>query len=157
MSNPLTDAERRAREARRALDRRLVTLPAAAMQTPRSGWIRAVRQALGMSLADLAARLGTSHQSVSVLEQSERAGQIRLSSLRKAADAMDCDLLYVFLPRSGGLQGVVDNQARKQLAAHMRATAHSQRLEDQSPGEVDDNALADNLEQLIRSRALWKT
>ncbi|MDQ2837618.1 MAG: mobile mystery protein A [Actinomycetota bacterium] len=158
MTSPTTDAARRAREGRRVLDRRWLTLPTAtAMQPPRSGWIRAVRQALGMSLGDLAARLGMTHQSVSMLEQSERAGQIKLSSLRKAADAMDCDLAYVFIPRSGSLQGAVDKQARAQLAEHMRATAHSQRLEDQTPGEVDDDAIADNLEQLIRSRALWKT
>lgn len=158
MASLPTDAARRARDARRALDRRLLTLPAAAAMTPpRSGWIRAVRQALGMSLGDLAARLGATHQSVSMLEQSERAGQIRLSSLRKAAKAMDCDLAYVFVPRSGSLQSVVDEQTRAQLAAHERATAHSQRLEDQVPGEIDDDAIADNLEQLIRSRALWKT
>jgi predicted DNA-binding mobile mystery protein A len=158
MTSLPNDAARRAREARRALDRRLLTLPsAAAMTPPPSGWIRAVRQALGMSLGDLAARLGTTHQSVSMLEQSERAGQIRLSSLRKAAEAMECDLAYVLVPRSGSLQSVVDEQARAQLAVHVRATAHSQRLEDQVPGEVDDDAIADNLEQLMRSRALWKT
>jgi predicted DNA-binding mobile mystery protein A len=158
MTSQPADTTRRAREARRALDRRLLTLPTAdAMTPPRSGWIRAVRQALGMSLGNLAARLGTTHQSVSMLEQSERAGQIGVSSLRKAAEAMDCDLAYVFIPRSGSLQGVIDKQARAQLAAHVRATAHSQRLEDQVAGEVDDDAITDNLEQLMRSRALWKT
>jgi predicted DNA-binding mobile mystery protein A len=109
-----------------------------------------------MSLGDLATRLGTTHQSVSMLEQSERAGQIRLSSLRRAADALDCDLAYVFIPRSGTLQAAVDTQARRQLVAHVQATAHSQRLEDQAAGEVDDDAIADNRDQLIRSRALWK-
>lgn len=158
MTRPLADTARRARDARRALDRRLTKLPTAdTMAPPRGGWIRAVRQALGMSLGDLAARLGTTHQSVSMLEQSERAGQIGLASLRRAAEAMDCDLAYVFIPRSGSLQSVIEGQARAQLAAHVRATAHSQRLEDQVPGELDDDAIADNLEQLIRSRALWKT
>lgn len=158
MTSPLTAPARRARDARRALDRRLLTLPTvAAMKPPRRGWIRAVRQALGMSLGDLAARLGTTHQSVSMLEQSESAGQIGLSSLRKAAEAMECDLAYVFIPRSGSLRAAIDKQARAQLAAHVRATAHSQRLEDQVPGEVDDVAIADNLEQFMRFRTLWKT
>lgn len=158
MTSRNADTARRARDARRALDRRLLTLPAAdEMRPPRGGWIRAVRQALGMSLGDLAARLGTTHQSVSMLEQSERAGQIGLGSLRKAAEAMNCDLAYVFIPRPGSLQSVIEDQAWAQLAAHVRATAHSQRLEDQVPGELDQDALADNLEQLIRSRALWKT
>jgi predicted DNA-binding mobile mystery protein A len=128
MTSLPTDAVRRARDGRPALDRRLLTLPTTdAMTPPRSGWIRAVPQALRMSLGDLAARLGTTHQSVSMLEQSERAGQIGLGSLRRAAEAMDCDLAYVFIPRSGSLQGVVDKQTRAQLAAHVRATAHSQR------------------------------
>jgi predicted DNA-binding mobile mystery protein A len=158
MASRHEDTARRARDARRALDRRLVKLPTADKMTPpRGGWIRAVRQALGMSLGDLAARLGTTHQSVSMLEQSERAGQIGLGSLRRAAEALNCDLAYVFIPRSGSLQSVIEDQARTQLAAHVRATAHSQRLEDQVPGELDEDAIADNLEQLVRSRALWKT
>lgn len=158
MTTQASDAVRRSRDARRTLDRRLDQIPSAgALKPPRGGWIRAVRQALGMSLGDLAARLGVSHQSVAMLEQSEQADQIRVSSLRKAAEAMDCDLAYVFIPRSGSLQGIVDKQARTQLATHYQATAHSQRLENQTAGELDEDLVADNLEHLISSRTLWKT
>jgi predicted DNA-binding mobile mystery protein A len=71
-----------------------------ALARPPRGWVRAVREALGMSAAALAARLGTTAGAVTRLEQSEASDRIRLETLRRAADALGCDLVYLLIPRS---------------------------------------------------------
>src|SRR5215217_7999866 len=87
--------------ARSALDRRLADwrrLPAREAR-PHGGWVRAIRDALGMSAADLAERMGVTQSTVARLESSERDGRIQLDTLQRAADALDCDLVYALVPR----------------------------------------------------------
>src|SRR4051812_43313964 len=87
--------------ARRALDRRFETLrPLTKSATaPRGRWIRAIREPLDMSPAERAARIGNTDTAVWKLEQSEREGRAGLDTLQRAAAALDCDLVYAFVPR----------------------------------------------------------
>src|ERR1700733_2316935 len=88
--------------------------------SPPHGWIRAIREALGMSAAGLAARLGITAGAVTRLEQSEAADRIQLDTLRRAADALGCDLVYLLVPRRPLDVGVSDRArepARRQQAA----------------------------------------
>src|SRR5229473_7052183 len=87
-----------------------------ALARPPRGWVRAVREALGMSATALAARLGTTAGAVTRLEQSEAAYRVRLDTLRRAADALGCDLVYLLVPRRP-LTAVVRDRARAQVAA----------------------------------------
>src|ERR1700729_4016860 len=87
---------------------------------PSRGWVRAVREALGMSAAALAARLGTTAGAVTRLEQSEAGDRIGLETLRRAADALECDLVYLLVPRRP-LGEVVHERARG-LARSQAAT-----------------------------------
>ena len=66
---------------------------------PPKGWIRAIREALGMSAAALGGRLGVTAGAVTRLEQSEAADRIQLDTLRRTADALGCDLVYLLVPR----------------------------------------------------------
>ena len=88
------------RRARRVLDQELgaVQLP----PRPAIGWLRTIREALGMSTVVLARRLGMSPQGLRDLERSEADEGIRMNSLRKVADALDCDLVYDLIPRHPG-------------------------------------------------------
>jgi predicted DNA-binding mobile mystery protein A len=145
----------RALRARRALDRRLDVLPpSTALQPPRGGWVRAIRDALGMSLADLGHRMGIAAQSVAALEAAERSGGIKLDSLRRAADALDCDLAYVLLPRHS-LEETVRRAAVAAVEREARAVQQTMRLEDQDT-VLDDTALGEAAEAVIRSGRTWK-
>jgi predicted DNA-binding mobile mystery protein A len=145
----------RALRARRALDRRLDVLPpSTALQPPRGGWVRAIRDALGMSLADLGHRMGIAAQSVAALEAAERSGGIKLDSLRRAADALDCDLAYVLLPRHS-LEETVRRAAVAAVEREARAVHQTMRLEDQDT-VLDDTALGEAAEAVIRSGRTWK-
>ena len=93
------DAKRRT--ARQKLDTRIKDLkPAIRFIVPSRGWIRALRDALGMTAGQLGGRIGMRGQSVLDLEKSEKAGTIQLKTLRKAAEALDCTLVYALVPKT---------------------------------------------------------
>ena len=110
-----------------------------------------------MSTAELARRLNMSPQGVSDLERSEADEGIRLSSLRKVADALDCDVAYALVPRHrAGLQGLVADQALHVARAELAPVRHTMALEAQTlPADFDEEALADLAERIIDSRSLW--
>ena len=142
------------RQAREALDRRLVSMqPVTQYTPPRLGWIRAIRDALGMSAADLATRMGISGASVRSLEQKEMTGGIRLSSLRRAAEAMDCTLVYAFVPNRT-LDATVRRQAQRVLDEQIGRTRQTMALEAQE-GDMRSSAVDSQLQAIIDSARLW--
>ena len=98
---------------------------------PRSGWVRAIREAMGMSAAAFARRLGMTPVGVRKLESSEASDTITLASLRKLAQALDCELRYALVPRTSLLQQVKD-RAERVASERLSPIAHSMALEDQA-------------------------
>lgn len=142
------------KQARETLDRRLATIqPATRYEPPRLGWIRAIRDSLGMSAADLATRMGISGASVRSLEQKEMSGGIRLSSLQRAAQAMDCTLVYAFIPNTT-LEATVRRQAQRVLDEQIGRTRQTMALEAQE-GEMRSSAVDAQLQAIIDSARLW--
>jgi predicted DNA-binding mobile mystery protein A len=144
-----------ARHARESLDARLSTFRVAEAVAPRSGWLRAIRDALNMTTREMASRLEVSHAAVSSLERSERLGTIRLDTLRRAADALDCDLVYVLVPRHG-LETTVQRAASQKAAARIGAVDRTMRLEAQgvSTSKLDDR-IAIEATRLIEAGRVW--
>ena len=127
--------------------------PLRALARPPRGWVRTIREALGMSAATLAERLGTTAGAVSRLEQSEAADRIRLDTLRRAADALGCDLVYLLVPRRP-LTAVVRDRARELAHYQVTATEQTMRLEDQATDTARE--MEDRLtEQLVERGGLW--
>jgi predicted DNA-binding mobile mystery protein A len=87
---------------RAALSRRFAAMRhlKAGAQVPELGWIHAVRSSLGMSAEALGHRMNVSKRAIQSLEAGEVSGTAQLSTLRAAADALDCDLIYMLLPRT---------------------------------------------------------
>jgi predicted DNA-binding mobile mystery protein A len=124
-----------------------------AIPRPPRGWVRAVREALGMTAAVLAARMGTSAGAVTRLEQSEAADRIQLDTLRRAADALGCDLVYLLVPRRP-LTTVVRDRAHELARRQVEAVEQTMRLEDQATGKASE--MEDQLaEQLLERGGLW--
>ncbi len=124
---------------------------------PRLGWLAEVRKGQGMTTAQLARRLGVTKQRVGVLERAEAEGKLTLTSLKRAAQALGCDLVYAIVPR-GSLEEMVDRRAQAVAAAVVQRTAHSMWLERQSPSDEEISAqIKDVAEQLraARSSRLW--
>lgn len=144
--------------ARGSLDQRLLTLEAVrpALARPRQGWVRAIRTALGMTTAQLGRRLGIAQASVVGMEKAEAEDRIQLGTLRRAAEALDCELHYVLLPRTG-LQARVE-QRRLVLAEreHGRIT-HSMGLERQYESDpVLQDLQLRAIREGTRDRDLWE-
>jgi predicted DNA-binding mobile mystery protein A len=101
--------------ARRQLDERLNVLAASVGAVPPQGWAKTIRHALGMSAIEFAQRLDVSPSRANRLERAETAGAIRLSTLRRVAAVLNCELLYVFVPNEP-LEDMVRRQARRKAA-----------------------------------------
>ncbi|KGN32142.1 hypothetical protein N802_11200 [Knoellia sinensis KCTC 19936] len=103
-----------------------------------------MREALGMTAEELAERMGVSQPSVTRLERSERDSVARLDTLIRAADALECDVVYALVPRRP-LEEMVTDQARRRARERVEQVAHTMALEDQA---VADSELAKQLATL---------
>jgi predicted DNA-binding mobile mystery protein A len=142
--------------ARQRLDERLLALkPEERFKAPPKGWIRAIRDALGMTGVQFARRLGIRPQSVEALERSEANGSIQLKTLRRAAEALDCTLVYALVPNSS-LEGGVRERARSIAKRDLGRVAHTMKLEAQGTGEANLEARIDAyIRDALKERDLW--
>ena len=143
-------------QARRHLDKRFARIRSLLRERPpHRGWIRAIRDALGMTQPELAARMGVGQSTVADLEASEMHGTVKLDTLRRAAEALDAEVLYFLVPRSTLAQMVTD-QARRKAAVTLTQVAHHGRLEDQALDLADsDDELEAFATGLVDRRGLW--
>jgi predicted DNA-binding mobile mystery protein A len=124
--------------ARRQLDKRLSQLNADALARPPRGWVKAIREALGMTTAQLAKRLGVSQPRVVGIEQAEAKGAITLDSLERAAHALDCRLVYALVPRKP-LDALVEARAARLAEKRLGSTRHTMALEAQAMDARDED------------------
>jgi predicted DNA-binding mobile mystery protein A len=144
--------------ARKNLDKRLnFQRNSEALARPSRGWIRAIREALGMTTTQLGKRMGVNQSTALGFEMAEMSKGTTLETLERAANALDCRLVYAFVPRKS-LEALVEERARRLAKKHIRATSHSMALEDQ---RVDEDDEREQLERLVRKlieqsgSALW--
>jgi len=124
---------------RKGLDQRVAALKstAAHAQRPARGWLRAVREAIGLKQETVARTIGVTRPSYRDLESSEARGSISLSSLTRAAEAMDCDLVYFLVPRDAVAKTFGELALRHDSAMkHLHASEHSMALEGQAVGDL---------------------
>jgi predicted DNA-binding mobile mystery protein A len=145
--------------ANEQLDKRFARIKPLAMEAarPSRGWIRAIREALGMTTAQFAKRLGVHQPRVIELERGEATGNITIKSLERAAEALGCRLVYALLPEEP-LTDTIRKRATLVANRQLSSVQQTMRLEAQ---EVTDTGqqkeahqkLVDNL--LRRPARLW--
>ena len=118
---------------------------------PQKGWIRAIREATGVTIRDLAKRLHKAPSVAASLERSEAEYRITLGSLRDAADALGCQVVYALIPKNGSIQELAEERARTKAAENVRAVEHSMALEDQSVGGVEEK-IAEETRRILKRR-----
>lgn len=127
------------------LDRALAGFRAARIAPrPAHGWIRAIREALGVSSGELGRTLGVSRQLPLQFEKAEAEDSITLKSLRTVANALDCDLVYALTPRAGSLRKLAELRAgtREQVApSPLRKQRTVHRMEAVEPSATDDESV----------------
>jgi predicted DNA-binding mobile mystery protein A len=152
-SSMKNDAKARARQR---LDERLLPLkPEDRFRPPPKGWVRAIRDAIAMTGVQFGRRLGIKPQSVDALEQSEASGAIQLKTLRRAAEALDCTLVYALVPNDS-LENAVRERARKIALRELGRVAHTMKLEAQeTPSAKADERIDAYIRDNVKERDLW--
>lgn len=141
---------------RQRLDQRFSSMkPTSRYQPPPKGWIRAIRDALGMSGVQLGKRMGVKAQSVADIEKSEAAGTIQLKTLRGVAEALDCVVVYALVPKSS-LDEMVQQTARKIARKELNRIAHTMDLEAQGLSQSErEEQIEIYIRDHLRESDLW--
>ncbi len=128
-----------------------------ATQPPVKGWLRSIREALGMSGKQLGERIGVSQPRVVQMEKDELNGALTLKTMRQVAEAMDCVLVYALVPRTN-LEDIMRDRAKKVAEQRLSRTSHTMLLEDQLVSNDERKKMFDaKVEDLLRDtpRDLW--
>ncbi len=120
----------------------------------REGWIHYMRKALGLTLSELAKLSSLSTASIAQAERREKEGQVSLSTLKKMAEAMDCELIYSFVPKKDMKTLIHDRAYEKAKKALALADLHM-KLENQVVSG-DENARIERLaKKFIEKGDIW--
>lgn len=125
---------------------------------PPTGWIKAVRSALGMSLQQLGNKMSITKQSLQDIEQREKDGAITLKTLRDAANGLDMELVYGFVPKDGSLDTLIDRKAKELAKQIVLRTSNTMKLEDQgNTNKRIEKAIKERTEEIRNEmpKILW--
>lgn len=148
---------RKLKRNREQLDETLqIFVKAASIARPVRGWIRAIRDALGMNMRQLAYRLGSSQSRIVKIEQDELSGALTIKTMEKIANQLDCVFVYGFAPRSS-LENTVRKQATCIAQERMNKVSHHMYLEAQELTKQHSKAAFENMvEDALESPSkLW--
>lgn len=127
------------------------------LRRPARGWLRALREALGMSGKQFARRLGVSAPWITALERNELADSVSLKTMRQAAEALDCIFVYAVIPRES-LLATIRKRATSLAGKRLERVSQSMLLEQQqlSP-RAQKKAFDAAVDELIRNtpKELW--
>jgi len=140
---------------RKALDRNLNRLKPLLAQMPSDGWIRTIRESLRMTQSQLASQLGVSQPAIKAIEASETKGRVQLDSMKRVADALNCDFVYALVPRRP-LDEIVRSRAVEIAKEQMASVNQSMLIENQLP-TTGEEALNDLVNFILNQDVpLWE-
>jgi len=128
-----------------------------AMSAPRKGWIRAIRDTVGMTGGQLAKRLKVNQQRVARIEQDEVLGKVTLNTMQNVAEAMDCVFVYGVVARDS-LEQIVRGQAELVAKKRMVRSNQMMRLEKQELSEAEKvKAMQTLIDEIVETmpKSLW--
>lgn len=120
---------------------------------PSQGWIASVREALGLSQRQVGKKMQASGQAIQQFERAEAENRITLRALRRVADTMGCDVVCVFVPRSGSFTELEERLTRDRAGHDVKSVVHSMALEDQKPEDVGRLVEAEAQRRLNRRKS----
>ncbi len=98
---------------------------------PKHGWARTIRSTLAMPLQFAAKKFGASPQAIFQLEQNEMDETISLKTLRRLAEAIDCELHYALIPHQKSLKKTIQKRAVIKARAMVSEVDKTMSLENQ--------------------------
>lgn len=143
---------------RRILDQKLLQYSKINFAVPKNGWIKAIREALGMTTAQLGERMKIAASNITILENREIKKTTTLETMERAATAMGCKFVYALIPDLS-LEEVVRTQAKKSAKALIQEINHHMKLEKQKVNSEVENEQVDDLAEEIINKMdsrLWR-
>ena len=144
--------------AREQLDTTLGSLePLKTLVPPGKGWIRAIRDAIGMTGQQLAKRLNINKQRVSRIEHDEKLGKVKIETLRNVAEALDCVFVHAFVPKKS-LEQMLKERAEVIAKKRMACSNQMMRLEKQELNEAEKvKAMQNLIDEIVETmpKSLW--
>ena len=141
------------------LDRTLTSMRnSACFEKPKKGWIKTIRENLGMTIRQLAKRVGVSPVRIAEIERSETEGNLTFETCIKVAKALNCRFVYTFVPEKS-LQSLVEEQALKKAKVDCKNVYHSMALEEQAPDKSRmDDLIKVRAEEMLQKRIskIWE-
>ncbi len=135
---------------REQIDQKIISLKQfASLGMPQQGWIKTIREALGLSASQLGKKVGIDQSRISRLENSEKSGDLKLSSLQKIAKGLNMKFVYGFVPEDT-LEAMVREQAKRIALKRLETLDPTMRLEKQAlSNEEQKKALEDMIEKIL--------
>jgi predicted DNA-binding mobile mystery protein A len=125
---------------------------------PPTGWIKAIRTAIGMSMQQLGNKLNVSKQGILDIEKREKDGSITIKSLKEIARALDMQLVYGFVPNDGSLDALIEKRATELATKIVVRTSNTMKLEDQgNTNKRIEKAIKERAEEIKNEmpKILW--
>lgn len=125
---------------------------------PPSGWIKAIRTTLGMSMQQLGNKLSVTKQGILDMEKREKDGSITLKSLRELGRVLDMELVYGFVPKDSSLDALIEKKAMELASKIVLRTSNTMKLEDQENSkERIEKAIKERTEEIKNNmpKILW--
>jgi len=142
---------------REQVDKKLLRLKALP-EKPSIGWIKTLREALGMTAVQFGKRIGVRQSRITQIEKSEIEGNLKLATMEKIADGLGMKFVYGFVSQEG-LEDIIRTQAKKLALQRMKTLDHTMRLELQnlSPSEKE-KAIEDMVDRILieGDKQLWE-
>lgn len=136
----------------------LAFAPLQKVAPPPTGWIKAIRNAIGMSMLQMGKRLFITKQSVQDIERREKDGSISIKALREAARVLDMQLVYGFVPNDGSLEELIERKAKELAKQIVQRTSNSMKLEDQENSQQRITKAIEERAAIIKNempKTLW--
>lgn len=128
------------------------------LPVPPTGWIKAIRNALGMSMQQLGNKLSVTKQGIQDIEKREKDGSITIKSLKEIGEALDMQLVYGFVPNDGSLDSLIEKKAIELATKIVHRTSSTMKLEDQeNTRQRIDKAIKERTEEIKKEmpKILW--
>jgi predicted DNA-binding mobile mystery protein A len=125
---------------------------------PPIGWIKAIRNGIGMSMEQLGKKLSITKQGVMDIEKREKEGAITIKSMQEIAKAIDMQFVYGFVPNEGDLEQMIETRALEMATKIVERTSTTMKLEDQANSkERIENAIKERASEIINKtpKILW--
>lgn len=142
---------------RERLDEKLVFLKSFADFQPQQGWIKTIREVLGMSTSQLAKKVGIHQSRISRLENAEKTGHLKLTSLQKIAESLNMKFVYGFVPKET-MESMLKDQVKYVALKRLNILESTMSLEKQVLSEDEKKkVLNDMVEKILidNSAHLW--